>query len=320
MVRWKHRLELIMLRRSIAAMTVFGLMAAMPLWAQFGGDEGDVVLFVLTHRGPMNFQVAPPSASNTAATTSRFKVTNTNALPFEVVLPNFPERKAQTPFKEADDQFQMITQIEIEPTPRAEFTAKGKEFTLRGILRDDNVGGKEKVDFIAGGFAPFTPGVTVGPDAALEEVAVLLWRPDISVPPFREVPLDYIGPAVPKGQTGPEFELSLGKLPLFIAWNEMRKKFPGVGWPAGIDIKLIEEDREIPSTIQLLRLRPGKKTPAFTLPARTHFFVLQGSVDIASLNSPAASMGQFWHAYLPAGHAITLSNPAPYTGPGSTGR
>ena len=61
------------------------------------------------------------------------------------------------------------------------------------------------------------------------------------------------------------------------------------------------------------------KTPAFSLPARTHLFVLQGSVDLASLNAAPASMRQYWHAYLPAGHIVTLSNPRAYSGPGSEG-
>jgi hypothetical protein len=309
-----HRLSAI---QGLCSVLFAALLTATPLAAQFGGREGDVVLFVLSHRGAANFQVAAPGATNSAETTARFKVTNTNELPFETVLPDFPERMAQTPFREPDDLFQMITQTEVEPTPRAEFTAKGKEFTLRGILRDDNVGGEEKIDFIAGGFAPFEVGVAVGPDVALIEVAVLLWRPDATTPPFRQVPIDYIGPAVPEGFTGPEYSLSLGKLPLFIPWTQMRRNYPGVGWPPGVDIKLIEEDIAIPSTINLIRIRPGRKTPAFRVTARTHFFVLQGSVDIASLGDLPTRMSQYWHAFVPANHWITLANPQPYEGPGS---
>lgn len=279
-----------------------------PLAAQFGGREGDVVFFVLSHRGRQDFQTVAPGTANTAATNALYKVTDTGALPFEVVLPNFPERKSQTPFRATDDLFQMITQIEYEPTPRAEFTAKGKEFTLRGILRDDNVGGKEKIDFIAGGFAPFTPGVTVGPDVGLTEVVVLLWRPDSTTPPFREVPLNYVGPAVPPGLTGPEFELTLGKVPLFTKWDEMRKTYPDGAWPQGVDIKLVEEDRDIPSTIRLMRIRPGRKTPLFRIPARSHFFVLQGAANITSAGGATTRMTRDFHAYLPANHVISIAN------------
>ncbi len=296
-----------MIQRFLMPAMLAGSLAA-PLAAQFGGRDGDVVFFVLSHRGRQDFQTVAPGTTNTAATNAQFKVTDTNALPFEVVLPNFPERKAQTPFRATDDLFQMITQIEYEPTPRAEFTAKGKEFTLRGILRDDNVGGKEKIDFIAGGFAPFTPGVTVGPDVGLTEVVVLLWRPDSTLPPFREVPLSYVGPAVPAGQTGPEFELSLGKVPLFTLWSEMRKLYPSGAWPQGVDIKLVEEDAEIPSTIRLMRIRPGRKTPLFRVPARTHFFVLQGAASITSAGGATTRMSQDFHAYVPANHVISIAN------------
>jgi hypothetical protein len=297
--------------------SIIPLVAAMaaPLCAQFGGRDGDVVLFVLSHRGPFGFQSVAPGSTNTAATTAQFRVTDTLSLTPEIVLPDFPERTAQTPFRAQDDQFQMITQIEYEPTVRAEFTAKGKEFTLRGILRDDNLGGKEKIDFIAGGFAPFTPGVTVGPDVGINEVAVILWRHDISGPPFRAVPNSYVGPAVPPGLTGPEFSLSLGKVPLFIPWRETRTVYPNQNWPQGVDIKEVEHDREIPTYIQLMRIRPGRRTPLFRIQARTHFFVLQGAVDIASAGGAPARMTRDFHAYVPTGHIIQLSNARAFAGP-----
>lgn len=279
-----------------------------PLAAQFGGRDGDVVFFVLTHRGRQEFQTVAPGTTNSAATNALFKVTDTGSLPFETVLTTFPERQAQTPHRTPDDLFQMITQVEYEPTVRAEFTAKGKEFTLRGILRDDNVGGKEKIDFIAGGFAPFTPGVTVGPDVGLNEVVVLLWRPDATTPPFRDVPLDYVGPRVPPGQTGPEFSVSIGKVPLFVKWDEMRKLYPSGAWPQGVDLKFIEDDPEIPSSIRLMRIRPGRKTPLFRVPARTHFFVLQGAANITSAGGATTRMGRDWHAFLPANHVISIAN------------
>jgi hypothetical protein len=42
-------------------------------------------------------------------------------------------------------------------------------------------------------------------------------------------------------------------------------------------------------------------------------------VDIASLGEQPTRMSQFWHAYVPADHWITLSNPRPYEGPGAGG-
>ena len=286
--------------------------------AQFGARKDEVVIFALTNKGPMNFTIVPPGTVNRAAT-PRFEVIETAALPGEVVVPGFPERSAQTLHREPDDLFQMITQIENEPTPRALFTAKGKEFTLKGLLRDDNLGSNPPtpLDFLPGGFAPFTPGVTVGPDVALQEVAVLLWRPNSTLPPFAEVPLDFVGPAVPPGVTGPEFSFGLGVAPFFLPWTPIVKKYPNAGWPQGVDLKLLEEDLTIPSTINLIRLRPGKATPLFTIPGATHLFVLEGQVDITPAGGAPSTMKQNWYAFVPNGFAITLSNPKPYRGPGA---
>src|SRR4051812_34263848 len=104
--------------------------------AQFGARKDEVVIFALTNKGPMNFTIVAPTTVNRPQTGPgpRFEVLETAKLPPEVVIPEFPERSAQTLHREPDDLFQMITQIENEPTPRALFTAKGKEFTLKGLL------------------------------------------------------------------------------------------------------------------------------------------------------------------------------------------
>jgi hypothetical protein len=207
--------------------------------AQFGARKDEVVIFVLTSKGPQNFTIVPPTFMNRPqpATGPRYEVIETAKLPGEVVIPEFPERSAQTLHREPDDLFQMITQIENEPTPRALFTVKGKEFTLKGVLRDDNQGSNPltPIDFLPGGFAPFTPGVTVGPDVAMQEVAVLLWRRDALSPPFQQVPNGFVGPVVPAGQTGPEFELTLGVAPFFLPWTPIRKKYPNAGWSEAIN-------------------------------------------------------------------------------------
>lgn len=307
-------------RRALTLAGLTLLAGAVTLPAQFGGGAGDVVIMVLTHRGPMDFTPASPLASNTAAVAARFRVTNTSTLPFEPVVPGFTQRRAQTLVRDPDDLFQMITQSENSVAPRAEFITRSKTLTLRGLLRDENLGGRGPLDVIPGNFATFTPGITVGPDLALAELTLVLWRPDANVLPYREVPNDYVGPAVPRGSTGPEFLVNNSKVPLFIRWEEMRKVHPTGGWPSGIDLKLLENDPSIPSTVKLLRLRAGKRMPAFSLPARTHLFVLQGNVDIAAPGATPTRMGQYWHAYLPANMIVNLSNPKEYTGPGSTAR
>jgi len=287
-------------------------------WAQFGARKDEVVIYALTSKGPMAFTIVPPGTVN-HVTSPHFEVIETAKLPGESVVPGFPERSAQTLHREPDDLFQMITQIENEPTPRALFTAKGKEFTLKGLLRDDNVGSNppRPLDFLPGGFAPFTPGVAVGPDRALQEVAVLLWRPNSTLAPFRQVPIDFVGPAVPPGLTGPEFEIGLGVAPFFLPWTPIVKKYPNAGWREGVDLKFIEEDPELRSTIQLIRLRPGKSTPLFTIPGATHMFVLEGQVDITPAGGTPSTLKQNWYAFVPNGFAISLSNPKPYRGPGA---
>lgn len=289
------------------------LLAAVPAAAQFGGHTGDVVLYVLSHRGPAAFQVAAPGTRNASDAAARFKVTNAAALPSEPTVPNFP-RTAKTLFRENDDIFQLVTQAEKVVSPREEFLGKAKEFTLKGILRDDNPGGRGKLDLQAGAFIGLDGGIAAGPNLALAEVSLLLWRPDATTPPYRQVPLEYVGPRVPPGLTGAEYLVFFSKLPLFVLWGEMRKKYPGAGWPAGVDFRLIEEDASLQSTVQVIRIRAGRRTPPFRIGARTHVFVLQGSVDIAPVDGNPTHMETNWHAYLPAGFNVVLSNPAAFGG------
>ena len=303
---------------SFLAVTIVGLIMAGSAFAQFGGDEGDVVLFVLTHRGPMNFQTAAPGAQNTGAAAARYRTTNLSGLPSEFIAPGFDARKTQIAVNEADDRFELVTQAEGIAVPRSVILGTSKVFTLQGRTRDENPGGQEAANIISGALALFTGGVVIGPEVALEQFRAIFWRPEPSGPPFREVDSSFVGPfRLPAGVTGIDYQLSIAKVPLFIRWNEMRKQYPGAGWPAGVDIKLLEEDRGIPSTIQLLRLRPGRRTPSFSLPARTHIFVLQGSAEITALGGSPTRMNPFWHAYLPAGFSISLSNPKQYQGPGA---
>jgi hypothetical protein len=273
---------------------------------------------MLTHRGATQFETGPVGVQNSPALLSGFRVTDVDALPFEEVVPNFPARTTQVAVRELDDRFEMITQFEKIEAPRTLIIGKSKVFTLAGLIRDENPGGQGAVFIVPGALAPFTPDVTVGPDTALLEFTALFWRPNPSTPPFQEVPVETVGPSpeVPPGFTGIEYQLTQARVPLFLPWTEVRKRYPGQSWPPGIFVKLIEEDVSIPSTVRMLRLRPGSKTPPFRIPARTHLFVLQGSVDIAPVGGEMTHMEPHWHAYLPAGVWLRLTNPRPYGGPG----
>jgi hypothetical protein len=317
-VGWRSRLTPVS-RRSCrwTASLLLVLLTAGPAAAQFGGGQGEVVLFLLTHRGATQFETNPVGAQNSPSLLSSFRVTDMETLPVEEVVPNFPARVTQVAVNEPDDRFELITQFERIEAPRTLIVGKSKVFTLAGLIRDENPGGQGPVFIVPGALAPFTPDVTVGPDTALLEFTALFWRPNPSIPPFQEVPVETVGPSpeVPPGLTGIEYQLTQARVPLFFFWKEMRKEYPGQSWPPGVFVKLIEEDVSIPSTVRLLRLRAGAKSPPFRIPARTHVFVLQGSVDIAPVGGATTHMEPHWHAYLPAGMWLTLANPKPYEGP-----
>lgn len=296
-----------------------GLLAAVPAAAQFGGRPGDTVILVVTHHGPSDVRTAPLGTQNTTAQLSGFRAVDMAALPFEEIVANFPGRKTQVARRDPDDRFEMTTQVENVPIPRTAILTPSKVFTLRGVIRSENSGGKGPIYLIGGALVPFQQDVTIGTERSLSEFKAIFWRPNGSIAPFRAVPDDYIGSADPPGLTGLEYEQTITKLPLFLLWEPVRKIDPAGGWPAGIDLKLLEHDATIPSTIRLLRIRPGRKTPEFRIAARTHLFVLEGGAQITAAGGQSVRIGVNWHVYVPAGTVITLSNPKEFTEPGKAG-
>lgn len=296
-----------------------GLLAAIPAAAQFGGRPGDTVILVVTHHGPSEVRTAPPGTQNTAAQLSGFRAVDMAGLPLEEVVANFPGRKTQVARRDADDRFEMITQEENIPIPRTAILTPSKVFTMSGVIRNDNAGGKGPIYLIGGALVPFQQDVTIGSERSLSEFKAIFWRPNASVAPFREVPADYIGPGDPPGLTGLEYQQSITKLPLFLLWEPIRKIDPAGGWPAGVDLKLLEHDATIPSTIRLLRLRPGRKTPEFRIAGRTHLFVLEGGAQVSAAGGQSVRIGVNWHVYVPGGTVIRLSNPKEFVEPGKAG-
>jgi len=69
--------------------------------------KDDVVIFVLTSKGPQNFTIVPPTFVNRPqpADGPALRVIETASCPGEVVIPEFPERSAQTLHREPDDLF-----------------------------------------------------------------------------------------------------------------------------------------------------------------------------------------------------------------------
>lgn len=288
---------------------------AWPLAAQFGGREGDAVLFVVTHHGPATIDTVAPNAQNGAAQLAGYRVTDVSALPFEEVVPAFPSRRTQVARRDADDRFELITQAENVGVPTTEILTRSKVFTLSGLIRNNNDGGNEAIYLIGGALVPFTNNVTIGSEESLIEFRALFWRPEAGTAPFREVPPSFRGSNDRPGLTGLEYQQSITKVALLTPWTELRKIYPNADWPSGVFLKRLDEDSFTTSTIQLLRLRPGRKTPPFRFASRTHLYVLEGSADIAALGGATSRLAPNWHAYLPAGTAIILANPKVVNGP-----
>jgi hypothetical protein len=295
------------------------LVAAWPALAQFGGQEGDAVFLVISHHGAAAVQTAAAGAQNPAAALAGFKVTDVGSLPFEDVVPGIEARKTQVARRDADDRFEVITQAERIPVPPTLILTRSKVFTLDGLIDNANTGGKDRIYLIGGALVPFTSGVTIAREVSLIEFRAVFWRPEAAGLPFEESAPDYVGPAVPPGQTGLEYQQDRSKVGIFLPWTQVRKTAGDSRWPAGIELKLLEEDTTIPSTIQLLRVRKGRRSPVFRFPSRTHLYLLQGSADIAPVGGATNHMTSNWHAYLPAGIWFSLSNPVSYDGPGIPG-
>lgn len=297
------------------AITAILISCAEPLAAQFGGREGDTVLFVVTHHGPANIETVAPNAQNGAAQLAGYRATDVSALPFEEVVPNFPARRTQVARRDADDRFELITQAENVAVPATEILTRSKVFTMSGLIHNNNEGGKEPIYLIGGALVPFTPNVTIGSEQSLVEFRALFWRPDAGAAPFREVPPGFRGSNDQPGLTGLEYQQGITQVALLAPWTEVRKIYPNSNWPSGVFLKRLDIDPAATSTIQLLRLRPGRKTPPFRFASRTHLYVLEGGADIAALGGNTTRLSPNWHAYLPAGTAITLANPKVLNGP-----
>ena len=80
-------------------------------------------------------------------------------------------------------------------------------------------------------------------------------------------------------------------------------------------MKPVDEDPAAGTIVQVIRLRPGKRTPLFRIPGNTHLAVLQGRVEITPAGGSTSTMRQNWYAYVPGGLAFSFANPRVYDGP-----
>jgi hypothetical protein len=128
----------------------------------------------------------------------------------------------------------------------------------------------------------------------------------------------YLSPLDPPGLIGSQYVLTLGSFDTLIPWVGWYLTYPNAGWPEGIDARLIESDSALGVTVRMIRLRPGKVTPTFTIKANTHLAVLSGSVQLTPAGGgKPLTLTQYQYAFIPNGYAISLANPIPYTGPTS---
>jgi hypothetical protein len=279
--------------------------------AQFGGHENEAVLYFFSSKGKADFQIVPAGATNTAG---GFQILDPLTQPVEEFGPDFPGESRRLLHKEDSDNFMMIVQREWIESPHQQFMGAAKVLIVSGMLRLLPPG-KDPIDAPAGFFATFPQSVDFGPDIPVFQELAFLWTPSPSFPIIQRAPDGFVSPIDPPGLTGEDYVVQLGRFLALIPWVALQDTYPGTGWPEGIDAKVVDQDDSLGTTARVVRLRPGKTTPAFRLNANTHVAVLSGSVQISPVNGTPATMKPFQYAFLPNNFAITLSNPVPYSGP-----
>lgn len=274
---------------------------------QYGGRPGDVVLYSVTYNGNSDFQAQPRTAANTASANSAFKI-----VPLDSVTPvgsdPFPlERRVL--YMTNTETFQVGADFETTVGLNRIFTTTTKIFQIEGATS-------------AGGFTGFAPtfltfpeGLDVTSDIALETLVVITWFPKSW--PFIALSATP-GPVRPPNVPGFVYLFTtpgLIQLPSLLPWKNFSVTYPLGGWPAGIDFKLLDDDRKIGDVVRLIRLRPGAKTPVFRTAGHTHLFVLYGNAAITPAGGATLPMYTHDYAFLPENFSVSLTNPASYTGP-----
>ena len=276
--------------------------------AQFGGRRGDVVFYAVTANGSGDFQAVPSSTANSAQNLANFKVTNLDQVEFVGSDP-FP-LKRKVFYMTDTETFQVGTDYENTIGLHRLNLVNVKILQIEGVI---NTLGTAVGN--ANTFINFPMGLDDGGDLSLEDVTVITWFPKSW--PFIQV-TDKQGPyPCPAGTSGFAcFFLIPGavKLPSLMPWANMSLLYPGSGWPEGVDLKLIDVDASVGSTIRQVRLRPGKHTPPFRIPGHTHLFVLQGNATISPAGGGAFPMRKYDYAFLPEGFTVTLDNPQQLAG------
>ena len=140
------------------------------------------------------------------------------------------------------------------------------------------------------------------------DVTVIGWSPLGVRPPLVITPPNTPGPAVPPGKTGTELLFDFAVLPGLKEWTPLRLKYPAGLWSDGMDLKFLETDPVAGNTTQMMRLRPGRKTPAYRMRGNTHLYVLEGNLTLTPAGGAPVRLQRNDYAFIPDGFAFTLTN------------
>ncbi|MEQ1945610.1 MAG: hypothetical protein ABL995_00370 [Bryobacteraceae bacterium] len=297
--------------RSLFVVMLAAFIAPVALLAQFGGRDGDVVIYSVSAKGNADLVAVPAGTTNTV---SGFQVKDPNALTPSPFGSDFAGEFFVNLHNETGDNFRYIIQKEGIVTQHNLFQGPGKVMISQGLDRL-LIPNKDPIDLTAGLYAPFPQGVDFGPELPIVEARSFLWTPSPTFPLITPAPDTYKGPQVPANETGSEYVLELGQFLGILRWQGLNSFYPGAGWKQGIDVKVIEQDNALGSVSRVFRLRGGRTTPTFLVRANTHLAVLSGSVTITPAGGTPFVLTKHQYAFVPSGFAITLSNPKVYSGP-----
>ena len=108
--------------------------AAAPLaFGQFGGKEGDVVIFMLTSKGKGGLTLTSPTTPNSAANVNNLQILDPRAMPLDpAAQPGifFPNYQLKVLHDEPNDKMQLLTNLEGLPTLHHMYLVTFKLFTL----------------------------------------------------------------------------------------------------------------------------------------------------------------------------------------------
>jgi hypothetical protein len=310
------------IRKGFLAAAALALVAAAPsVFAQFGGFNGDAVIFMLTSTGKGGLTLASPATANSAANLNNFQIIDPSTVP---VIPAdqpgifFPQYQLKVLHDGAKDKMQLLTNAMGMPTLHHMYLITFKLFTLNGVRREYGDVGEAIMDVPQNVYASFQKGQDIGPNEALETEQALVWTSTPAFPPFVPTPRGFHGTLNGPNETGTQLLLDSATFPVEVPWAPVYKQYPSQPWKDGFDIKFIEEDDVMGSVAQMIRIHAGTTTPTFKIDGDTHFYLVQGNVNITLAGGQTVPYPYFTYAFVPGGLAFSISNPRTYNGPTPT--